>query len=163
MRFLLFILFFLLSSYAKEIKVSAIVQGKVEKVLVKEGQRVNKGDLLVVIDPSLYITQRDNLKAQMEAQRISLERIERDYKRYEELFNRGLLSKSEYEDWKSKYQKELYQYEALKAQVERMEKLIEYCTIRSPVKGTVKKLFIREGVFVNGTQIPEVLLILEGL
>ncbi|MFN3598581.1 MAG: efflux RND transporter periplasmic adaptor subunit [Aquificaceae bacterium] len=161
MRPLLFILFFLLSSYAKEIKVSAIVQGKVEKVLVKEGQRVNKGDLLVVIDPSLYITQRDNLKAQMEAQRVFLERIEKDYKRYEELFNRGLLSKSEYEDWKSKYQKELYQYEALKAQVERMEKFIEYCTIRSPVKGTVKKLFIREGVFVNGTQIPEALLILE--
>lgn len=115
----------------------------------------------MVIDPSLYITQRDNLKAQMEAQKISLEKVERDYKRHEELFNRGLLSKSEYEDWKSKYQKELYQYEALKAQVERMEKLIEYCTIRSPVVGTVKRLFVREGIFVNGTQIPEVLLILE--
>jgi multidrug resistance efflux pump len=34
----------------------------------------------------------------LEAQRLKLEKTERDFKRYEELYNRGLLSKSEYED-----------------------------------------------------------------
>ncbi|MFN3976995.1 MAG: efflux RND transporter periplasmic adaptor subunit [Aquificaceae bacterium] len=154
-----FLLYFL--AFAQEVKVSAIVQGKVEKLLVKEGQRVNKGDTLVIIDPVLYTTQRDSLKAQLNSQKATLEKVERDFRRYEELFNRGLLSKSEYEDWKSKYEKELSQYQAIKFQLERVEKLIEYCTIKSPTKGVVKKLFVREGIFVNGTQIPEVLLILE--
>lgn len=161
MRLLLFILLSPLLAFAQEVKVSAIVQGRVEKVFVKEGQRVNRGDLLVIIDPVLYTTQRDSLVAQLSSQKAILEKVERDFKRYEELFNRGLLSRSEYEDWKSKYEKELSQYQALKAQLERVEKLIEYCTIRSPTKGVVKKLFVREGVFVNGTLSPEILLILE--
>lgn len=161
MRYVYFILLLYLSVFAQEVKVSAIVQGRVEKLFVKEGQRVNKGDLLVIIDPILYTTQRDSLKAQLNSQKTTLEKVERDFKRYEELFNRGLLSRSEYEDWKSKYEKELSQYQALKAQLERVEKLIEYCTIKSPTKGIVKKLFVREGMFINGTLSPEVLLILE--
>lgn len=146
---------------AQEVRVSAIVQGRVEKVFVKESQRVERGDLLVQIDPVLYTTQKSSLLAQLSSQKVALEKVERDFKRYEELFNRGLLSRSEYEDWKSRYEKELGQYEALKAQVERMEKLVEYCSIRSPVRGIVKKLFVREGLFVNGTLNPEVLLIIE--
>ena len=76
-------------------------------------------------------------------------------------FSLGLLSRSEYDDWKSRYDKELSQYQALKSQHERVEKLVEYCTIKSQTKGVVKKLFVREGMFVNGTLSPEVLLILE--
>ena len=158
--FLVLLAYFIMV-FAQEVKVSAIVQGKVEKLLVKEGQRVNKGDIIVIIDPVLYTTQRDGLKAQLNSQKATLEKVERDFKRYEELFNRGLLSRSEYEDWKSRYDKELSQYQALKSQLERVEKLVEYCTIKSPTKGVVKKLFVREGMFVNGTLSPEVLLILE--
>ncbi|MFN7065639.1 MAG: efflux RND transporter periplasmic adaptor subunit [Aquificaceae bacterium] len=161
MKPLVFTLLFIFLSLAQEIKISAIVQGRVEKVLVKEGQRVNKGDLLVLIDPLLYTTQRDSLMAQMEAQKIAFERAERDFKRHEELFNRGLLSRSEYENWKSKYQKELYQYEALKAQLQRVEALIDYCTIKAPTRGVVKRVLIREGSFVNGSLTPHILLILE--
>ncbi|MCS6998003.1 MAG: efflux RND transporter periplasmic adaptor subunit [Aquificaceae bacterium] len=161
MKLLFLSLFLFLMAFSQEVRVSAIVQGRVERVYVKEGQRVNKGDLLVSIDPVLYKTQRDSLKAQLSAQKIALEKVERDFKRYEELFNRGLLSRSEYEDWKSKYERELYQHESIRAQLERVEKLIEYCTLRSPIKGVVKRLFVREDIFINGTQNPEVLLLLE--
>ena len=156
---LLFVLAFL--AFGQEIRVSTIVQGRVDKVYVKEGQKVKKGQVLVRVDPVLYTTQRDNLKAQLRAQEINLQKVERDFRRYEELFNRGLLSKSEYEDWKSKYEKEKSLYDALRAQLERVEKLIEYCTISAPTDGKVKKLFVREGMFVNGTTQGEVLLILE--
>ncbi|MCX8076445.1 MAG: efflux RND transporter periplasmic adaptor subunit [Aquificaceae bacterium] len=158
---LLLNLLFVLVVFSQEVKVSAIVQGMVEKIYVKEGQRVEKGDVLLRIDPVLYTTQRDSLKAQLEAQKATLEKMERDFKRYEELFNRGLLSRSEYEDWKNKYEKELSHHQSLKAQVERLEKLIEYCTIRSPVRGVVRKILVREGVFVNGTVNPEHLLTIQ--
>ena len=158
---LLLNLLFVLVVFSQEVKVSAIVQGMVEKIYVKEGQRVEKGDVLLRIDPVLYTTQRDSLKAQLEAQKATLEKMERDFKRYEELFNRGLLSRSEYEDWKNKYEKELSHYQSLKAQVERLEKLIEYCTIKSPVRGVVRKILVREGVFVNGTVNPEHLLTIQ--
>ncbi|RMH79793.1 MAG: efflux RND transporter periplasmic adaptor subunit [Acidobacteria bacterium] len=148
-------------SLANELKVFTIVQGKVQRVYVKEGQRVRTGDLLVQIDPVLYTTQRKSLHAQLESQRINLEKVERDFKRYEELFNRGLLSRSEYEDWKSRYEREKNSYEAIKAQLERIDKLIEYCTIRSPLDGIVKRLLVRDGLFVNGTTEAHPILILE--
>jgi len=123
MKALTLLLFFINLLMAQEVKVSAIVQGKVEKVFVREGQRVEKGEVLVRIDPVLYTTQKNTLQAQVNSQKVTLEKVERDFKRYEELFNRGLLSRSEYEDWKSKYEKELAQYEALKSQLQRTERV----------------------------------------
>lgn len=148
-------------SFGKEIKVSTIVKGQVKKVHVREGQRVYKGQTLVEIDPALYKAQKERLSAQLESQKLNLEKVEKDFKRYEELFNRDLLSKSEYEDWKNKYQKEKQKYAEIKAQIEELNQLIEYCTIKAPANGVIKKLFIREGIFVNGTMLPQVLLTIE--
>ena len=69
--------------------VYAIVKGVVKKVYVKEGQRVKKDQLLVEINPDLYLAEKERLTAQLEAQRLKLEKTERDFKRYEELYNRG--------------------------------------------------------------------------
>ena len=55
-------------------------------LFVKEVQRVNKVDILVILDPVLNTTQRDGLKAQLNSQKATLEKVERDFKRYEELF-----------------------------------------------------------------------------
>ncbi len=139
----------------------AIVEGQVKKVYVKEGDKVKAGDVLVEIDPILYITRRESLSAELESQKLNLEKVERDFKRYEELFNRDLLSKSEYEDWKNRYERERSKYLSLQAQVERVSKLIEYCTLRAPTNGVIRKVLIKEGSFVNGTMIPQTLLIME--
>lgn len=92
--------------FSQEVNVYAIVKGAVKKVYVKEGQRVKKDQPLVEINPDLYLAEKERLTAQLEAQRLKLEKTERDFKRYEELYNRGLLSKSEYEDWKNRYERE---------------------------------------------------------
>jgi RND family efflux transporter MFP subunit len=160
MRAFLALLIFALA-YAQEIRVSTIVQGRVERLFVKEGQRVKKGDMLVMIDPTLYSTQRESLLAQLKAQGVVLEKVEKDFRRYEELWNRGLLSRSEYEDWKGKYEKELRNYESLKAQLERVERLIEYCQVKAPTSGVIKRIYVREGSFVNGTLTAETLLTIE--
>lgn len=92
--------------FSQEVNVYAIVKGAVKKVYVKEGQRAKKDQPLVEINPDLYLAEKERLTAQLEAQRLKLEKTERDFKRYEELYNRGLLSKSEYEDWKNRYERE---------------------------------------------------------
>lgn len=125
-----------------------------------KGQRVNKDQPLVEINPDLYLAEKERLTAQLEAQRLKLEKTERDFKRYEELYNRGLLSKSEYEDWKNRYERERATYLSLEAELKGVEKLIEYCQIRAPTSGVVKKVFVREQSFINGTLSPHLLLIL---
>ncbi len=71
-----------------------------------QGQRVKKDQPFVEINPDLYLAEKERLTAQLEAQRLKLEKTERHFKRYEELYNRGLLSKGEYEDWKNRYERE---------------------------------------------------------
>jgi len=146
--------------FSQEVNVYAIVKGVVKKVYVKEGQRVKKDQPLVEINPDLYLAEKERLTAQLEAQRLKLEKTERDFKRYEELYNRGLLSKSEYEDWKNRYERERATYLSLEAELKGVEKLIEYCQIRAPTNGVVKKVFVREQSFINGTLSPHLLLIL---
>ena len=146
--------------FSQEVNVYAIVKGAVKKVYVKEGQRVKKDQPLVEINPDLYLVEKERLTAQLEAQRLKLEKTERDFKRYEELYNRGLLSKSEYEDWKNRYERERATYLSLEAELKGVEKLIEYCQIRAPTSGVVKKVFVRERSFINGTLSPHLLLIL---
>jgi multidrug efflux pump subunit AcrA (membrane-fusion protein) len=103
--------------FSQEVNVYAIVKGAVKKVYVKEGQRVKKDQPLVEINPDLYLAEKERLTAQLEAQRLKLEKTERDFKRYEELYNRGLLSKSEYEDWKNRYERERATYLSLEAEL----------------------------------------------
>jgi multidrug efflux system membrane fusion protein len=146
--------------FSQEVNVYAIVKGAVKKVYVKEGQRVKKDQPLVEINPDLYLAEKERLTAQLEAQRLKLEKTERDFKRYEELYNRGLLSKSEYEDWKNRYERERATYLSLEAELKGVEKHIEYCQIRAPTSGVVKKVFVRERSFINGTLSPHLLLIL---
>ena len=95
-------------AFAKEIKLYAIVEGQVKKVYVKEGDKVKAGDVLVEIDPILYITRRESLSAELESQKLNLD-----------------------------------------------------CTLRAPTNGVIRKVLIKEGSFVNGTMIPQTVLIME--
>ncbi|WP_448584676.1 efflux RND transporter periplasmic adaptor subunit [Thermocrinis sp.] len=146
--------------FSQEVEVYAIVKGVVKRVHVKEGQKVEKGQLLVEIDPSLYLSEIEKLRAQLTAQRLKLDKVEKDFKRYESLYERGLLSRSEYEDWKNKYEREEAVYQSIQSELKGLEKLVEYCNIFSPTKGVIKKLLVRENSFVNGTMNPQLLMII---
>ncbi|SHK22211.1 efflux RND transporter periplasmic adaptor subunit [Thermocrinis minervae] len=144
-----------------EVRVDAIVMGRVKALHVRVGQKVKKGQLLVEIDSSLYEVEKKRLQAQLKEQGLRVESVKRDFDRYQELYNRGFLSRSELEDWQTRYHVELSKYQQIQAQIERLDVLIDYCKIRSPVDGRVKKFYVREGSFVNGTQTPQALLELE--
>lgn len=154
-------LFLFSFSFSQETEIYTIVKGIVREVFVKKGQHVRPGQMLVDIDPTLYVKERERLKAELEIQRLNLEKVEWDFKRYEELFNRDLLSKSDYEKWKNKYHVERAKYSSLLAQVEKLDTLIEYCRIKSPIKGVVKRVYVKKGTFVNGSMVPQVLLVVQ--
>jgi HlyD family secretion protein len=91
-----------------QVTISPEVSGEIIELSVKEGQRVKKGDLLVKINPDIYVAGLNQAKAGYEsslAARASavanLEKAEADFKRNEELFNRKLLSESDYVGFKS--------------------------------------------------------------
>ncbi len=161
MKAFLFGLFLCAVAFGSEIPIYVIVKGKVKEVLVKEGQKVKKGDLLLRIDPILYELEIQRLKAKEEEVSARLWKVERDFRRVEELFNRDLIAESRYEEQKIRYQQQKARVDQVIAQRRKFEVLASYTEIRSPASGKIKKILVREGSYVNGELIPHKVIILE--
>lgn len=67
--------------HAPKLMVSSDVSGLVSDVLVHEGQRVHKGDVLFRIDPRQFQIALDNAKAQLEQTSLNLQSMKEDYQR----------------------------------------------------------------------------------
>lgn len=67
--------------HAPKLMVSADVSGLVSDVLVHEGQKVRKGDVLFRIDPKQFQIAVDNAKAQLAQTALNLKSMKEDYQR----------------------------------------------------------------------------------
>jgi HlyD family secretion protein len=100
-----------------EVKISADVSGEITELYVQEGDTVKEGQLLLKINPDLYITSRDRARAGVSTSQSSLKTsqaqltqakarmIEQDavYRRSEQLYNDKVLSQAEYDAAQSAY------------------------------------------------------------
>ena len=69
--------------HAAKLMVSTDISGIVSEVDVKEGQHVNKGDVLFRVDPRQFQIALDSAKAQLELTRLNIESMKEDYRRIE--------------------------------------------------------------------------------
>src|SRR5674476_1329313 len=88
----------------KEVKISPDVSGEIVELPVKEGYRVEKGQLLLRIKPDNYISQKDRSMAEIsaaQARRSQSEaqftQAELSFKRNKQLFDQQTISKSDFE------------------------------------------------------------------
>ncbi len=156
-----FLLLLLLSlAFAGELKVYSIVKGKVIKVHVREGQKVKKGQLLIEIDPSLYLAEKERLLGKKKEIEARLWKVERDYNRLKELFDRDLLAESTFENKKIEYDTLKAQLQQVEGEIRKVETLISYTKITSPVDGRVFRILTPEGSYTNGELQPQPVLLL---
>lgn len=135
-----------------QVKISPEVSGEIVALPVKEGQRVKKGDVLLKIKPDVYIAQRDQYAAGLISARANLTRAETDYKRYKELFSKGLISQADYDLANATYESAKGAYAQAKASLDQANEALRKTTIVSPMDGTVSQLNSRLGERVLGTQ-----------
>ena len=100
-----------------EVKISADVSGEITELYIEEGDTVKEGQLLLKINPDLYLTSRDraragvsssqsNLKtsqAQLTQAQARLTEQEAAYTRNKQLYTDKVLSQAEYDVAKSAY------------------------------------------------------------
>ena len=148
-----------------QVKISPEVSGEIIDLPIKEGQAVNKGDLLVKIKPDFYIAQVHQCEAGYESAlagkaqaAANLEKAEADFKRNKDLFEHKLISESDFVGFKAAYdgalaqvESSVHQVESAKATVASAQDSLDKTTIVSPLKGTISKLNSRLGERVLGT------------
>lgn len=148
-----------------QVVITPEVTGEIVELPVKEGDKVNKGQLLIRIKPDTYIAQRDRAKASLEASRATLnmrksalERVESEYKRVEELYKKGLSSDQQMEATKADLASNRSQVEASQADVLQAEASLKEAieslnktAIYSPMNGVISQLNVELGERVLGS------------
>jgi len=135
----------------REATVSAQITGTLTKVMIEEGERVETGQILALLEDT---AQRAAL-AQAEAQRRAsqaqlvqfnsqLAQSRRDLKRAEDLVGRKLVSEQAVETARTQVDMQAAQVESQKKQVELADAgvqgaqvQLDYCTIRAPFTGVI--------------------------
>lgn len=149
-----------------EVKISSEVSGEIIALPVKEGQAIKKGDLLVRINPDLYESGVSRSAASLSTARAGLNQAEAqlkeakaNYDRNKTLFEKGVISKSEWDRIVSAYevaqaskQSAYYSVQSAGATVTEAQDNLNRTTIYSPVDGTISKLDAELGERVVGTQ-----------
>ena len=148
-----------------QVHISPEVSGEITELPVKEGQFVHKGDLLLKINPDVYIAGLSQAKAGYESSlaakataTANLEKAEADFKRNQELSNRKLLSDSDFIGFKvardvaqAQLESANDQVNVAKAAVDNAQDLLNKTTITSPLDGTITTLNSQLGERVLGT------------
>ncbi|MDO4228463.1 MAG: efflux RND transporter periplasmic adaptor subunit [Capnocytophaga sp.] len=148
-----------------EIKLSSEVSGEIIELPVIEGQMVKKGDLLVRVNPDVYesvvnrsVAGLETVKASLQQAEASLKETEESYKRNKILFEKGVISKSDWDKAISAYdiakanrQSAHYNVQSAMASVTESRDNLRKTTIFSPTDGTVSKLSVELGERVVGT------------
>ncbi|HEY9184148.1 MAG TPA: efflux RND transporter periplasmic adaptor subunit [Salegentibacter sp.] len=149
-----------------EVKLSSEVSGEIIELPIKEGQSVEKGDLLVKINPDIYQSslQRmeaglQNLRANYNQAQANLKQAEADYNRNKTLFEKGVISQAEwdavvsnYEVAKAAKESAYYNMQSGAASVTEARDNLARTTIYAPMSGTISRLDAELGERVVGTQ-----------
>lgn len=149
-----------------EVNISSEVSGEIIELPVKEGQSVEEGDLLVKINPDLIqsaLSQSraaySNSQAGLEQAKASLKEAESNYNRNKTLFDKGIISKAEwdrvvgtYEGAQAARQSAYYNVQSAAANVSQARDNLNRTTIYAPRSGTISRLNVELGERVVGTQ-----------
>lgn len=148
-----------------EIKISSEVSGEIIELPVKEGQMVKKGNLLVRINPDIYqsVVKRsaaslETVRASLQQSSATLKEAEESYKRNKVLFDKGVISKSDwdkavsaYEVAKASRESARFNVQSAMASVSEAQDNLKKTIIYSPTDGTISKLSVELGERVVGT------------
>ncbi len=134
-----------------EVKINPEVYGEITALPFREGAAVKKGDMIVTIKPDFYLAQVEQQTAGVAAARaaavnsaVQLEKAEADLKKYQDLFDRKLVSDFDYDSYKTAFDAAKANRESALAQVDEAEGLLKQAkdslsktSIYAPMDGTV--------------------------
>jgi len=162
----------------KEIIIAPDASGEIVGLFIKEGDSVKKGDLLLKINPDIYLSTLDKVKAALNTTKANLAnakarksqteaqllKTESDYKRSEKLFNQKVISQSDFDAALSGYKVSKAEVQAAKESVAASEFSVKNAeaglkeaqdnltktAVFAPIDGTISKLSKELGERVAG-------------
>ncbi|GAB4280115.1 MAG: HlyD family efflux transporter periplasmic adaptor subunit [Marinilabiliales bacterium] len=155
-----------------EIIVSSEVNGKIIKFTAEEGDIIDSGEVIAIIDTTRYILDKEvllkqkqlvstkfkQIMAQIDVYKKQKENLLFDKKRVEKLVNDGAAPQKQLDDIinqikvideqinaiKTQNNTTIKEVESIDAQTQKLNDLISRCKIKNPVNGTILEKYLEE-------------------
>ncbi len=125
------------------------ITGEIMQVHFTEGQDVKKGQLLFTFDPRGFEADLQRALGTLAKDKATAHNDDIQAKRYEKLYQAGVVSKEQYDDMQAKAESSQANVEADKAAVEYARVQLSYTRIYSPVSGRTGNLMVHRGNIVK--------------
>jgi len=136
----------------RTVTVRAQITGYLKSIHFAEGALVKEGDRLFTIDPAPFEARVKNAEATLKKDRATADQAGRDFKRYDELLNRKVVSQDDMEQRRTAFEQATQQAAADEASLRDAKINLSYCSIDSPVTGATSYQNVKEGNLVTANQ-----------
>jgi len=151
---------------AESVNISSRMLGRIKEILVEEGQQVNAGDVLILLDATDLEAQKVQAMASLnytrknlELSEVSLNRAQSDFNRVENLTKLGATTRENYDHAVSALNTAKAQYNLVQAQIETseaqlgiLEAQLQNTVIKAPISGRIFNLSFSEGDVIQPSQ-----------
>ncbi|RZI46205.1 efflux RND transporter periplasmic adaptor subunit [Candidatus Finniella inopinata] len=154
----------LIEANTQNINIGSFVPGVVDQVMVKEGDRVKKGDFLFCLDQRTETTQLALDQKDLESAKYSVDVAKADFAEANDQYGRaknlrtGVVSLEELKKREFSVQRTQAQLNLEDAKLQSAQEKVslsrislEKLTVKSPIDGLVLKVRIRPGEYINQT------------
>lgn len=141
------------------VAVKARVDGQIVSVNFREGEAVNKGDVLFRIDSRPYEAALRQAEANSMRDVAAREQARSQAKRYQELLQKNFISKEAYAQIRTNAETAEATASASRAALENARLNVEYCVIHSPLDGFVGRTLLQAGNLVKANDVNPLLVI----
>ena len=146
------------------VTVGTQVSGIVAKLYVDYNSVVKKGQVIAELDKTNLISELNRAKADLSSAQSTLNYETANFKRYQTLFDKGLVSANDYENARLTYDKARQTVASSRESVQKAQTNLGYATITSPIDGVVLSKSVEEGQTVAASfNTPELFTIAQDL
>lgn len=131
------------------VNIQARVTGFLDKRVYTEGQIVEKGQVLFLMDKKPFEAQVNAAQAAVKRQEAALETARLNLARVKPLSQLNALSQKDLDDATGQFETSAATLEQTKAQLETALLNLSYCTITSPIDGITSAALQQEGSYLN--------------
>jgi multidrug efflux system membrane fusion protein len=133
------------------VTVKTQVDGRIDRVLFREGQRVKRGDVLLQIDPRPFQIQLLSAQAALERDQAQLKNGQLNLERYKSLSQQNLIAVQQYTDQGATVAQLDGQVKGDQAAIDSANLNLDYARITSPIDGIVGVRLVDPGNVVHAT------------
>jgi len=134
---------------AEEADIAGKVMGRVERILVSEGDAVRKGQLLVKIDGEDIRAKLAQAEAGVAEATAHFENARRNLERFEALFQQKAATEKELDDVRAGYEGARARLNGAEEMKREVEEMLQYVEVVAPFDGVVTKTHVDAGDFTT--------------